>query len=71
MNSITFEELEPKLKKYDNFLEIKKAYLYALEEHKDMKRLTGDDFITHPLEVVNILLDLNVDDVTIIAAFLH
>ncbi len=71
MDNITFEDLEPKLKKYENFDEIKKAYLYALNEHKDMKRLTGDDFITHPLEVVNILLDLNVDDVTIIAAFLH
>ena len=71
MDNITFEDLESKLKKYENFDKIKKAYLYALNEHKDMKRLTGDDFITHPLEVVNILLDLNVDDVTIIAAFLH
>ena len=71
MDNITFTDLEPKLEKYENFEEIKKAYLYALEEHKGMKRLTGDDFITHPLEVVNILLDLNVDDVTIIAAFLH
>ena len=36
-----------------------------------MKRLSGDDFITHPLEVTNILLDLNVDDTTLIAALLH
>ena len=71
MNNITFKDLEPKLEKYSNFEEIKKAYLYALEEHKGMKRLTGDDFITHPLEVVKILLDLNVDETTIIAAFLH
>ena len=36
-----------------------------------MKRLTGDDFITHPLEVTKILMDLNVDDTTIIASLLH
>ncbi len=70
-DTITFEELENKLKKRDKYLEIKKAYEYALKEHTGMKRLTGDDFITHPLEVVKILLDLNVDDDTIIAAFLH
>ena len=70
-DTISFESLEPRLKKYNNFDKIKKAYLYALKEHKGMKRLTNDDFITHPLEVVNILLDLNVDDTTIIAALLH
>ena len=36
-----------------------------------MKRLTGDDFITHPLEVTKILMDLNVDDTTLIASLLH
>ena len=70
-SQITYNDLESRLKKYDNYSEIEKAYKYALEEHKGMKRLSGDDFITHPIEVVNILLDLNVDDVTIIAAFLH
>ena len=36
-----------------------------------MKRLSGDDFITHPIEVTRILLDLNVDDTALIAAMLH
>ncbi len=70
-DSITFQSLEDNLKNRENYEEIKKAYLYALNEHKDMVRLTGDPYITHPLEVVKILLDLNVDDTTIIAAFLH
>ena len=69
--NITFEELEPQLKKRENYETIKKAYEYAKEEHKGMHRLTGDDFITHPLEVCKILLDLNVDDTTLIAALLH
>ena len=70
-DTITFAELEPRLKKRENFDEIKRAYEYALKEHAGMKRLSGDDFITHPLEVTKILMDLNVDDVTIIASFLH
>lgn len=71
MPIITFEELVPRLEKRERFSDIKKAYEYAYLEHKDMKRLTGDDFITHPLEVTKILMDLNVDDTTIIAALLH
>ena len=70
-DSITFASLEDRLKKRESYEEIKKAYEYALKEHEGMKRLSGDDFITHPLEVTNILLDLNVDDTTLIAALLH
>ena len=70
-STITFKELEPRLKKRDNYDEIKRAYEYALKEHEGMKRLSGDDFITHPLEVTKILMDLNVDDTTLIASLLH
>ena len=70
-DTINFEELVPRLEKREQFETIKKAYLYAYNEHKGMKRLTGDDFITHPLEVTKILMDLNVDDTTIIASLLH
>ena len=69
--AINFDKLVPSLSKRENYDEIKRAYEYAYNEHKGMKRLSGDDYITHPLEVVNILLDLNVDDTTIIAALLH
>ena len=70
-DTITFKDLEDRLKERENYEEIKKAYSYALNEHKGMKRLSGDDFITHPLEVTKILMDLNVDDTTIIASLLH
>ena len=70
-DTINFEELVPRLEKREQFEIIKKAYEYAYNEHKGMKRLTGDDFITHPLEVTKILMDLNVDDTTIIASLLH
>ena len=70
-NTTTWEDIVVRLKKRENYEEIKRAYEYALKEHAGMKRLSGDDFITHPLEVTRILLDLNVDDTTLIAAMLH
>ena len=68
---VTFSSLEEKLRKRENFVDIKRAYEYALKEHFGMKRLSGHNFITHPLEVTKILIDLNVDDTTIISAILH
>lgn len=70
-NTTTWEDIVVRLKKRENYEEIKRAYEYALKEHAGMKRLSGDDFIAHPLEVTRILLDLNVDDTTLIAAMLH
>jgi len=75
LSKMTFEELYEKIKNNikdtDELIKIKEAYNYALETHKGMKRLTGEDYIKHPLEVANILNDLNVDATTIIAALLH
>ena len=50
---------------------IEKAYKYALEKHKDKKRKDGSNFIDHPVTVAKILSDINVDDITIIAALVH
>ncbi len=50
---------------------IKDAYLYALEHPKNKKRLNGDDYILHPLNVAYILSDLNYDTDSICAALLH
>ncbi len=72
---ITYDELYKKIKSFikkDEELDvINRAYAFALEKHAGKKRLNGDDYISHPLEVANILCDLNVDYVTIAAALLH
>ena len=74
-DSITFEEVYQKIKENikdtDELLKIKEAYEYAASKHKGMQRLTGKDFITHPLHVVEIVNSLNVDATTIIGAMLH
>ncbi len=72
---ITYDELYEKVKKFikkDSELEIiNKAYGFALDKHDGKFRRNGDPYITHPLEVANILCDLNVDYVTIACALLH
>ena len=48
-----------------------KAYEYAKIHHKEQKRLSGEDYIVHPLEVAYTLANLKMDDETICAALLH
>ena len=45
--------------------------MFAYEKHFGQKRLTGDDYITHPLNVAWILTDICADGKAISAALLH
>lgn len=73
--NITFDDLFDKVSVYITNEEdrhmITKAYLYAYEKHFGQKRHTGEDYITHPLNVAYILADLNADYQTICAGLLH
>ncbi len=50
---------------------IRKAYDYAYQMHYGVKRLTGEDYIDHPLNVAYILTDVQADTATICAGLLH
>ena len=50
---------------------IKKAYEYAKKIHKGQKRLSGEDYMLHPLNVAYILTSLNADSDTIATALMH
>ncbi len=50
---------------------ITKAYHCAIKAHGGQKRFSGEDYITHPLAVANILMELRADGETIAAALLH
>ena len=50
---------------------LKDAYEYAKKVHSNQKRLTGDAYIKHLLNVVHILVSLNADIDTLIAGMLH
>lgn len=50
---------------------IKKAYLIARELHKEQIRKDGTPYIIHPIEVAEILANLNFDENVICGALLH
>ena len=47
------------------------AYGLACEAHRGQLRLSGDPYVTHPVEVAVILIDLGLDTDSLIAALLH
>lgn len=72
---ITFDDLLSKvmtyIKKDDELEVIKRAYQFAETKHFGQKRLDGNDFINHPLNVAMILTNLHSDYETITATLLH
>src|SRR5690349_10874582 len=50
---------------------VRKAYERASSAHSGQRRLSGEDYVNHPLEVAAILADLELDAETIAAALLH
>jgi GTP diphosphokinase / guanosine-3',5'-bis(diphosphate) 3'-diphosphatase len=51
--------------------EITKAYEYAKKAHEGQLRLSGEPYITHPIEAAIILLELKPDIYTVQACILH
>ncbi|MDR1241847.1 MAG: bifunctional (p)ppGpp synthetase/guanosine-3',5'-bis(diphosphate) 3'-pyrophosphohydrolase [Deltaproteobacteria bacterium] len=50
---------------------IRKAYVFAAASHAGQVRLSGEPYMSHPLAVANTLVELRLDDSSIIAGFLH
>jgi GTP diphosphokinase / guanosine-3',5'-bis(diphosphate) 3'-diphosphatase len=50
---------------------VQQAYECASEAHAGQRRLTGEDYVEHPLQVAAILSDLRLDGPTLVAAVLH
>ncbi len=50
---------------------ISRAYEFSRTRHSGQKRLTGDEFFTHPVAVARILAEHRQDDLVIAAGLLH
>lgn len=50
---------------------ISRALDFAEEAHKGQKRLSGEDYIVHPISVADTLLDINIDASAVIAGLFH
>ncbi len=70
MYSLLFERLSGYLPK-DQLDFVQTAYEVAKTAHKDQKRVSGDEYIIHPLKVAYIIAELRMDADSIAAALLH
>ncbi|GBC59697.1 GTP pyrophosphokinase [Desulfonema ishimotonii] len=50
---------------------IDRAYIYSARVHEGQVRLSGEPYLSHPLEVAGILADMKLDAVSIAAGLLH
>ena len=50
---------------------VRKAYDVAAKAHANQRRKSGEPYIIHPLGVTTILAELQMDETTLAAAFLH
>src|SRR5213596_4063442 len=55
----------------DNLDLIRRAYIFSAKEHKGQVRASGEPYLTHPLEVANILAEMKMDAVTVSVGLLH
>jgi GTP diphosphokinase / guanosine-3',5'-bis(diphosphate) 3'-diphosphatase len=50
---------------------LRHAYDFAAEQHKTQTRLSGEPFLSHPVEVAHLLADMKLDVTSLCAALLH
>lgn len=63
-------EMDKNKIEYDPEL-VKKAYYFTKNAHEGQLRNSGEEYFIHPVNVSLILINLNMDEATIIAAMLH
>ena len=71
---LRFVELIDKVRRSrpgDDLELLRRAYDFAAEQHKTQTRLSGEPFLSHPVEVAHILADMKLDVTSLCAALLH
>ncbi|MEK6653548.1 MAG: HD domain-containing protein, partial [Thermodesulfobacteriota bacterium] len=50
---------------------IEKAYIFSASVHQEQIRLSGEPYLTHPMEVCGILAQMKLDAATLVTGLLH
>jgi guanosine-3',5'-bis(diphosphate) 3'-pyrophosphohydrolase len=50
---------------------IEKAYIFSASVHQGQMRLSGEPYLTHPMEVAGLLTDMRMDSAAIVTGLLH
>jgi guanosine-3',5'-bis(diphosphate) 3'-pyrophosphohydrolase len=71
---LRFEDILDEVQSYrpgEDLSLLRKAYEFTASQHAAQKRLSGEPFISHPLEVVHILAEMKLDPTCLAAGMLH
>ena len=71
---ISFDDLVSRVRANDPDADtdlLRRAYEFSALEHAGQTRRSGEQYITHPLEVAALVADMRLDDVAIAASLLH
>ena len=71
---LRFEDILREVQSYrpgEDLSLLRKAYEFTASQHAKQKRLSGEPFISHPLEVVHILAEMKLDPICLAAGMLH
>jgi len=71
---IRFEDLEEKVQKYHPTADLellRKAYIFSAREHGGQIRQSGEPYLSHPLQVANILAEMKLDVACVSVGLLH
>jgi GTP pyrophosphokinase len=71
---LRFNDIADRALEYDPECDLEllqRAYVYTAKVHEGQVRHSGEPYLVHPLEVAGILVEMRLDDVTIVAGLLH
>jgi len=71
---VRIEAILDKVTEYNEQAEldpVMRAYVFAAKAHKGQERVSGEPYLSHPLQVCYILTELRMDTATIAAGLLH
>ncbi len=71
---VRLEDIVDKVSAYNTGADlevIKKAYVFSAVVHQGQTRLSGEPYLSHPLEVANILAELKMDSISVATGLLH
>ncbi len=68
--SALLEDMKPRFST-EQIADVTKAYAYARDAHEGQTRSSGDPYITHPIAVARIVLEMQLDHFSVMSALLH
>ena len=71
---MNLHELVGKVREYSPAADVtmlQRAYAFSAEVHRGQKRMSGEPFLVHPLEVAGLIADLRLDVPSVVTGLLH